>query len=357
MPQVSYIFGDMLTGAVIEEIALYGVSMTRSISSGDFRGAFNLDQTGKRNQDLLAATVAGRCFVVCERDGQPVWDGFVATRTYQSQAKVAQIYCKSWELYPDHRDMRTDFERVDIEQRNVFLDLWTDLMATPNTPPITLPSSFSTVVTKSLTVKDFEYKRYRAAMDMIANGVDGFDWTIDTAKVAGSYIRTLRIGYPAIGATADIHFEYPGNILNYWLNDSLSERGTNIFGFGAGEGSTMLAQEVIHSDLLSGGFPRFDAHVSFKTVTDADILTSLTTQAALMSKATTPTLTVELKADREPVFGGYGLRDAVQIYINDARHPDPSSRTYNSRIVGWEYYPPSSERTEQVRMVFQGEDL
>lgn len=357
MPQVSYIFGDMLTGAVIEEIPLYGVSMTRAIGSGDFRGSFQLDMSGKRNEDLIAATVAGRCYVVCERDGAPVWDGFIATRTYQSQAKVFQLYAKSWELYPDHRDMRTDFEQLTIEQRNIFLALWQELMATANTPPIILPSSFSTVVTKSLTVKAFEHKRYRAAMDMVANGVDGFDWTIDTIKTVGSYQRTLRIGYPTIGATAQIYFDYPGNVLNYWLNDSLSEKGTNIFGLGAGEGSTMLTQEVIHADLLAGGFPRYDAHVSFKTVIDADILTSLTTQAALMSKATTPTLTVELKADRDPVFGGYGLGDAVQIYINDARHPDPASRTYNSRIVGWEYYPPSSEKTEQVRMVFQGEDL
>lgn len=357
MAEVTYIFGDILAGTVLEEIPLYGVSMSRALAAGEFRGSFNLDQTGKTNADLLAATEAGRCFVVCERDNVPIWDGFVATRTYQSQAKVFQLYAKSWELYPEHRNMRTDFELDTVEQRNVFLALWQDLISTPNTPQISLPSSFSTVVTKSLTVKAFEFKKYRAAMDMISNGFDGFDWTIDTAKIGGAYQRTLRIGYPTLGAIAQTYFEYPGNILNYWLNDSLSNRGTNIFGQGSGEGSTMLTQEVVHADLLSGGFPRYDVNVSFKGVTDPDILSSLTVQAALVSKATLPTMTVELKADLEPEFGGYGLGDAVRIYINDPRHPSPVSRSYDSRIIGWEYYPPSAERTEQVRMVFQGDDL
>jgi hypothetical protein len=119
----------------------------------------------------------------------------------------------------------------------------------------------------------------------------------------------------------------------------------------------MLSQEVVHSDLLSGGFPRFDAGFSFKTITDSDILTSLTMQAAIISKPDRPVITIELKANLEPVFGNYGLGDAAQLFINDARHPEPEMRTYNSRIIGWEYYPPSSERVEEVRMVFQGEDL
>jgi hypothetical protein len=357
MADVTYVFGDVITGQILQEIPLYGVSMTRGLGRGDFRASFQLDQTGKDNRDLIAATLEGRCYVVCERGGQPVWDGFVVTRTYQSQAKVFQLYCKSWEHYPEYRLMRTDFEAIDEEQRNIFRDLWLDLMSTPNTPQITIPSSFDTVVTKSIDVKSFEYKDYRAPMDAIANGFDGFDWTIDTARVGGAYQRSLRIGYPALGATIGINLEYPGNILNYWQNDSLSGRGTNIYGIGAGEGSTMLVQEVIHSDLLSGGFPRFDVKYSFKSVNDAELLADLTMQAAIVGKATVPTLTVELKANLEPEFGGYGLGDAAQIYIDDPRHPDPVDRTFNTRIIGWEYYPPSSEKTEEVRLAFQGSDL
>jgi hypothetical protein len=357
MSDVTYIFGDVLTGAIIAEIPLYGVSMTRGLGQGDFRGSFQLDQTGQENADLIAATETGRCYIVCEQEGQPIWDGFIASNTYQSQAKSCQLYALSWEMYPQYRYMRSDFTRTDQEQRNIFLDLWADLQATSGTPQIELPSSYSTVVTKSLEVKAFEFKKYRAVMDTVSAGVDGFDWTIDTVRTEGAYRRTLRIGYPTLGATAPIYFEYPGNILNYWQNVTLSERGTNIFGLGAGEGSTMLSQEVIHSDLLAGGFPRYDISFSLKGINDPTLLTSLTTQIASVRRTSTPVLTVELKSDRDPAFGGYGLGDACQLHINDARHPNLTDRIFNTRIVGWEFYPASSDKVSQVRMVFQGEDL
>jgi hypothetical protein len=119
----------------------------------------------------------------------------------------------------------------------------------------------------------------------------------------------------------------------------------------------MVVQEVVHSDLLSGGFPRFDLNLSLKGISDPDLLTQLTLQLASFAKATVPALTIELKADREPEFGSYGLGDAMTMYLNDPRHPDPVDRTYNTRVVGWEYYPPSDEHTEQARLTFQGGDL
>lgn len=356
MPRMTYVFGDILTGTVIEEISLQGVSMTRGFGSGDFRGSFQLDQTGKDNRDLLAATEEGRSYVVCERDGQPVWGGIVWTRTYQSQAKVFQLYCRAFEAYPSLRFVRSTFTAADEEQRNIFLDLWTDMMSDPNSLQVTLPSSFATEVTKSLTVNDFEFKTYREAMDTLANGEDGFDWTIDVSRVGGAYVKTLRVGYPNLGAVEPAIMDYPGSILNYWANGSMAQRGTNIFGIGAGEGSTMLVQEVIHSDLISGGFPRYDIDISLKAINDATQLTSLTTQAAIARKAAVPVITAELKAGLEPVFGSYGLGDACKIYFQDPAHPDPSTQLFTSRILGWEYYPPSDDHVEYVRLAFEGED-
>jgi len=57
MARMSYVFGDALTGSIIQEIDLQGVSMTRALSGiGEFRGSFGLDQSGKDNRDLIAAT-------------------------------------------------------------------------------------------------------------------------------------------------------------------------------------------------------------------------------------------------------------------------------------------------------------
>jgi hypothetical protein len=356
MAKVTYVFGDVLTGAVIDEIPLQGVSMTRGFGQGEFRGSFQLDQTGKSNSDLIAATEQGRSYVICERDNQPIWGGFVWTRTYQSQAKIFQLYCRAFEHYPEYRFVRSDILQTDVEQRNIFRTLWSTMMADPNSLQIDLPASFSTIITKSLDIKAFEFKTYREVMDTITNGDDGFDWTIDVARVGGAYTRTLRIGYPTLGSVESVVFDYPGSVLNYWQNGSMAQHGTNIFGLGSGEGSTMVTQEVIHSDLISSRFPRYDTSISFKGISDPTQLTSLTTQAAIIRKAGVPVITAEVKGNLEPVFGGYGLGDAAKVYFVDPSHPEPSTQLFTSRILGWEYYPSSDDHVEFARLAFEGED-
>lgn len=355
--RMTYVFGDMLTGAIIEEIPLESVSMTRGFGLGELRATFHLDQSGKNNRDLLEATQEGRSYVICEKDTQPIWGGFVWTQTYQSQAKSVQLYCKAFEEYPQFRLIREDFENLSTEQRNIFCNLWTAMMTDSNSLQVTLPSSFSTVVTKSLTVKDFEFKTYRSQMDAIANGFDGFDWTIDVTRVGGAYVKTLRVGYPTLGSVEPIYFEYPGNILNYWKNGTMGDRGTHIFGIGAGEGSTMLVQPVTHTDLITSGFPRYDLDVSMKSINDSTLLTSLTTQIAAMRKPGIPIITAQLKGNLEPEFGSYGLGDAARLVIVDAAHPDPVNQSFDSRILGWEYHPSQSDGTEEVKIVFDAEDM
>lgn len=354
MPVISYIFGDVLSGQIIEEISLQGVSMTRGFGQGELRGSFQLDQTGKDNSVLMDASEEGRSYVICTRDAQPIWGGFVWSRTYQSQAKVYELYCKAFEHYPEFRIVRSDFLSTGLDQRNVFIDLWQAMMADPNSLQVTMPSDFSTVITKDLDIKAVEYKKYRQAMDSIANGDDGFDWTIDIGQVGGVFTKTLRIGYPTLGSTETLVLYYNGEITNYWNNGTMGGRATHIYGVGAGEGSAGLVQEVIHTDLLATNFPRYDVALSYKDITDSTLLSSLTAQAARQRKAGVPIYTVEVKGDLEPEFGSYGLGDKVQIHFDDPSHFG-ANNTYESRILGWEYYPPSDDHVEYARLVFEGD--
>lgn len=357
MGKFSYVFGDILTGQVIAEIPLFGVSMTRGLGMGEFRGAFQLDQTGKKNRDLIEASEAGRCFIACEDEGSVIWSGFIKTRTYQSQAKSMQLFAQAWEHYPEYRLMREDeLIFTDVEQTQIFIDLWESMMNDPNSPQFTMPSAI-TSVTKSQTSKGFEFKYYRSLMNEISDADDGFDWTIDVQRSAQVYARALRMGYPRLGATNPIHFDYPGSIINYWQNDALTNRATHFYGIGAGEGSTKLIQEVIHSDLISGGFPRYDSVITgYTSVTDVDILAGLTVQKAVVRKPGVPIITVELKADKIPQFGSFGLGDAVILNIVDALHIDRIEQIINTRILGWEFYPPQDTHTALARLVFEGEE-
>jgi hypothetical protein len=359
MTTVSYIFGDARTGKIVEEISLYGVNISRTMNDGEMTATFQFDQIGKRNEDLAAATTPGRSFVVAERDGEPIWGGIVGSATYQAQSKSCQLYARVLEAYPDRRYIRQDITSIG-EQQQLFLNLYNLMQADPYSINVALPTfTGPTLVSKSLSIKATEFKSYRSAIDSLADGENGFDWTIDWSRTGGTYVKTLRMGYPILGSINEraLLFEYPGNIFNYWETRSIGGAGTNIFAVGAGEGSTMLTTEVIHQDLLNSNFPRYDVLTSHKDITSLALLDDIAQQEATIRRAPAPVITAELKADLDPVFGSYSVGDACTIIFKDAPHPGTGGFTRATRVLGYTYVPPSSDSAEVARLTFEGEDL
>lgn len=369
MAEVRYIFGDVLTGDIIAEIDCQGVSINEALAGGDWRGTFHLDRTGQSNDTLISATEPGRCFVVTERDGSIVGDHIIWTRTYQAQAKSAQLYARSWKSYASHRVITTNRGYVDVDQLEIFRDLYQLMQSDASSVKVTIPPSFgASGITRTLEILGSELKSYEQVFDSISDGDDGFDWVVDTVRSGGVYERRLRTGYPTIGATdpkATV-FEYQapstgvddggGNILNYWSNESMGSTGTHLWAVGGGEGDAMLIASVTHNSLIQGGFPRYDVTTSHKDITNATMLAAIARADAAVLKAGAPTLTVQLKADKEPVFGGYGLGDMARVEIRDPRFPG-GGFIKSTRILGWTYQPSDSEGVEQVQLVFEGDDL
>lgn len=363
MAEMSYIFGDATTGLIIEEIRLQGVSFKNSFDGGEFRAAFYLDQSGKDNDTLISATEPGRTFVVVERDGVVLGDYIVWTRTYQSQAKVMQIYGIPYKDYVNTRLVDVDITYYDVEQLALLINLYQAMQADPNSIKVQLPSAASvpSTVLKTVEVWADDLKTYGSVIDSIANATDGFDWDIQTSRTADGkgYLRQLIYGYPHLGAAADAgdpvfsYIDTPngqgGNILNYWCNDSMGSAATNFFGIGADD----LTSKYVHTDLLNSGFPRYDAIIERTDVTDQGNLNTSVAQQANLLKAPLSVLTAEVHAEADPEFGTYSKGDACKIEIIDARFPNGLTR--NTRIYGWEYYPPDDENVEYVRLTFEGE--
>lgn len=355
--EIRYVFGDLLTNQVIEEIACSGVTISDSLSGGEFRGTFYLDQTGRSNDDLVASTMPGKSFVVAERNGVPFWGGIVWSRTYQSQAKVVQIYAKTMDQYGTKRFIDTDMSFTTTEQRNVFRSLYLAMQTAAGSVQVTVPGAFSTIEPITLSIAGSELRTYKEIFDQIANAEDGFEWRVNVTRSGGQYQWALQVGSPSIGQPLNdnsVVFEYPGNILNYWQNDTVGGAGTNIFGVGAGEGDSMLLVEVVHAGLIGIGYPRYDQDVSLKNIKDLDQLEAATQTQATLLKAPMPVYTVEMKADRTPQFGEWTLGDYCKLVFKDPLHP--AGLTHPTRILRWDYTPPSSEATEEVRLTFEGED-
>lgn len=359
MTDMHYIFGDILTGAIVMEYDCQGVSTTASLDGNDFRATLHLDITGRDNDTTVSGTIPGHCFCVIERNGQIIGDYIITSRTYQSQAKSMQLYGKGWRSYPYMRIADRDYTYTNTDQIQVFLAMYADLQADPNSAKVILPSYSPSGVLISLETKGSEVKKYGEIFDNFANGDTGFDWDVVTTRNLNTYDRRLVYGYPTLGAKANpamVIFEYPGNITNYWEAESVGSRGgTHLYAIGGGEGDTTIQATVVHSDLLANGYPRYDVDSSHKDITNLNALVSIATQEALIRKPPVSIITAEVKGDTGIEFGSYSVGDACRLIILDPRHPEPLDK--QTRILSWEYYPPASDNVELVRFNFEGDDI
>lgn len=357
---ISYIFGDLKTGRIFEEIPMFSVSLMDELNTdGEFRGSIQMDMSGKNNEDLVAATIPGRCFLVCEINSVPIWGGIVWSRTYQATAKTLQLYCRGFEAYANKRFVREPFDMT-AEQSEIFLALWNEMQSKPDgNLLVEVPPSVATGIIKTIRTEPSNFKSYGTFMAQLSDSVDGFDWKIRVVRDRGVYRRKLQIGYPFLGAPAtddSIVLEFPGAITNYWETDSIGDSGTNIYVSGAGEGTTMLTTEVIHEQLLTTGWLRFDVESNHKDITDPNILNTIGEQEAKIRKAPAAVLKTEIKTNIDPVFGSYSLGDFMNVVIKDPRHP--KTDVMSKRVIRWEFWPPEQENVGQAILTFESfEDL
>lgn len=361
-----YVFVTLRNEAVIQEIDCFGVYFARQLGDqGSFTCSFAFDQTGKDNADLVAATTPGYCYVVVERNDVPVWWGIIWSRVYQSQAKECQLSALGFEVYPKKQRMFSNYSDTGSNVE-LFCRLWTDMQnsALGRNININVPALVAGP-TKTLDILSSDQKYYGDVMDDLSAAADGFDWTIDCQRQNdGSYLKTLRVGFPSMGVQADspdlVTFEYPGAITNYYMTESMTDAGTNVRVLGSGEGSSMPVTDVQQTDMLAiQGWPRWDVDISYKDVPDSTLIHQLALQAAVNNKPPMMTAKITVKADQDPVFGSYNIGDACRLVITDSRNPSPGNSvaglTIPSVIIGYEVHPADSAGVEEVNIILPGD--
>lgn len=359
MTDYRYIFGSLISEAVVDEIPLYGVYLTNEINvGGEFQGTFKLDVTGKSNETMLSATVPGKCWVACERNGVAIWHGFVWSRVYSAQSKSVQLFCQSFENYPDKQRILTDTTFTDTEQRNIFRQLWIDMQAVPGrNMNVNIPGAFVDSNLKSIEVLATDNKYYGNVMGSLANSDDGFDWYIGVSKDGTFYRKDLLIGTPNLGTNpfaGMVVYEYPGNITQYYFTESMADAGTHVQILGKGEGSTMVKGVYSDDAMVAGGFPRWDVDISRKDIEDQSVIDGIAAQEGINRRPPMPIIKITVKADKPPEFGTVNLGDTVGIVIKDPRFPG-NGIDLRKRLFRWELHPSSSEKTEEANYLFEGD--
>lgn len=360
MTDYRYVFGTLLSEQVIDEISCYGVIIDMEMNNGGvFQGTFQLDQTGKDNDTMMSACTPGRTWIAVERNGTCIWHGFVWSRVYSAQSKSVQLYAQSFDKYPTKRRVETDLTYVGVEQRNIFVNLWTTMQSdfgsnmNINIPAATYPNA----VLKSLEVLASDGKYYNSLMSSLADSANGFDWYISVTKDGTFYRKDLLVGYPQLGTNpfqGMVVFEFPGNITQYYYTEAMATAGTNVFVVGEGEGSSTIIGTYVNEDMLNTGSPRWDVDISRKDVSDQALIDDIAAQEGLNRQPPMPVIKVLVKANLDPVFGSYNLGDTCGIYIKDPRFPGNGIQL-RKRLLRWELRPQSSDNTEEVNLTFEGD--
>jgi hypothetical protein len=356
MTDYRYVFGSLRDERLIAEIPLYGVYIDLEMNvGGRLDGSFQLDQTGISNDILLSATIPGKTFVCCERNGIPIWIGYVWSRTYQSQAKTVQIFAESFEYFPTHQLIRQDYTITD-EQLDIFRALWNQMQAgAGRNMNIQIPTAANPdLVVRTVEVLATDFKFYSEIMSNLADGAQGFDWTIDVTKDGNLYRKSLRYGYPKLGASNPdlVTFDYPGSILNYYATEAMGAAGTHVYVIGSGEGSTQPVGISENTIMVSQGWPRWDIVISHKDATSG--LSSLAAQEALNRRPPRLVVKPSMKGNKVPEFASFGLGDACTLSLQDSRYPDGFK--FSSRILKWTLTPQSSSNTDEFALVFAGDE-
>jgi hypothetical protein len=352
MPTYTYIFADLRTNTVIDELPLYGVSMARDLNQyGDWTASVTLDREGKDDAHVKAATEPGRTILYVDRDGTIVYSGILWTRTYQAQSKSLQFTGQDLRSYFVRRLISSRFSQLvfaGVDQLTIAQSLLNQAQALGSIG-ITVPTNFSGVL-RDRTYVAAELKPVAEAIQQLSEVINGFDWDIYAQYGGGMIPQKLALfGAPYLGLSPQattLVFEYPGDIANYWWSENVAESASTFWTTGKGDGDTTLISVADDNTYVNAGYPVLEGSKSFVDVSEPATLFEHAQQGIKDSRVPfiAPTVTLASGAVNEP--GDYALGDHARFRINDPWSGGQIERIW--RIMGWRLTPPSSETEETV---------
>lgn len=372
-----FLFADLLTNKINGELPMQGVTFGRRMSkAGPFQGSFGLDYTGYSNNDILDMTEPGRTAIYIERSNtirinntelsfgpSLCWGGILWTRSWQEQGKSIQMTGQSFESFPYQCDLRTTLDYSGgIDQRNLLINLWETLQAMASRDiGVLLPSNF----TPDNIIRTNQYFDYGAwsfgkIIDDQLGLLNAFDYTIEVAYDSSDQpYKFLRVddmlSRPL--AQSQIVFDYPGIVNTFWWPENAAKGATSESGIGAGQDATMLRSLVTASPLLAAGYPDLTQFYTNKDTQDQTTLDSQTLQE--LEKVALPITipTIQLNPDQLPQFGDYLLGDQGKFTLKSPRFVrEGGMKDTMQRIVGWDVTPASSQSTERIAVILDGQD-
>ncbi|HLL69026.1 MAG TPA: hypothetical protein VK453_25425 [Micromonosporaceae bacterium] len=358
MATYRYLFADLLSGALIEELP---VNCDRFSSGLNGVGALSctLDLTDLGGVDAAGATVPDHTAVYVERDERTlVWGGIVTKRRPINNGRGASIEAATFESYLGRRSIKSDWSFVGDDMFNV-VRTFLYLLPTQTNGDLRITVDPDIMSGQSYTGAWVGKERANmlAEITKLAAQPPGFEFTIVVDRdTNGVFTHQMVLAAPHMSATIDpIVLEYPsGSVSLYDYPEDRTGAPNALTGIGQGEGAAMLLYEVVDDDDLAAGFPIFEGVFSAKDEVSFDrlVIRTAEVQRAGLGESTVPTVT--LFGDASPAFGEYPLGVPARLRITSPYHPATVSGGPGidemRRVTGWSVVPGQAGRAEQVTL-------
>ena len=340
-----YLFADVLTNQILAELPLTGVAFTQQLNqAGTFSGHLLVSGINAATQNLLNATIPGRCAVYVDRSGVLVWGGIIWSREYDSTSQHVKISAREWESYFERRRITSDLFYSNVDQLAVAQSLVNTAQAVPfGNIGVTVGTETSGVLI-SKNFYAYERKTYFQALQDISRALNGFDFNVNVSyDSSGLPQKTLLLGYPRIGNTYSVSsisvpvFELPGNMVEYVYPEDGTIAANTIYALGAGTNEGKLIATASDTTKTAAGWPLLEDAANYSDVADATLLQNLASGQVQAVSYPPTTLRVTVPPFQDPIFGTYSIGDQARVRILDAYFTSELDTNY--RIVGLSVQP------------------
>lgn len=361
MPTYRYYTTDILTGAVMAELPLYGVYLDKGINSpGNFNGTFRLNTKRYSDASLLGGTTSGKMAIYVERNDTLIWGGILWSRTYDSTSQTIQLSGQTWESVFDHTVFRSHIIQQDIEQGALFKNLIDTLQAqAQNNFGFIMDVFPDTGVKRTVLLPSYDFPFVIEGVSALSDVDNGLEYTVDILPTVGTPDtprKKIRVGFPKLGSLVSVSgnvYDYPGTIQNYWWPENAAQGATRVAALGAGDGNKVL--RAVSNDLgkLNGGWPSWWQVNKYANLGTQKQVTARAIRD--LKKKRIPVTVPTFELAQGALFSSWNnVGDYFRVTIQDPRFPTGKSVT--ERMVGWSLSAQTDDTEEILKFAIEGDD-
>lgn len=376
MAVYTYYATEIISGRVVAELPLTGVTAERNLKGGKFSAtlsmkaqvlsplfdgetdAARLARSIWRLQELREITTPGKYSIVVDRDGVPVGEWIIWQRT---TAEPYTLQGTEFLSILDHRflgrSQTVDFQFVD--QSVIAATMVSQAMSSGAglSTYLDVPGFGGVPQSPQFRSGQLRQRTYQVADNVgqrlheLSDVQGGFDVTVATGwqSLGGvRYVqRTLTVGYPRAGYDWGFVFDQPGpgypggSIVSLTYDEDASNLASQVWAIGQGAGTDQLLGFATRTDLQGRSFPVLEQTVSYSTVSDQTTINAYAVALVNASQSAELPPTIVVRADGDPAFPAYSLGDRVFIVL-DPTPSLPNGYRNAVRILGFTLQPPSA---------------